>query len=112
MHASVVYMPTCQRANMPKAYQRLFFMYQRANKRPNVPTCQRRANFSTWRINVPKGMSIFQLFFKKNFQFSDFSVMLNICKLQEYLDNSRKFISQNKEFKSLHLQNLINKMEN
>ena len=57
-------------------------------------------------------MSIFQLFFKKNFQFSDFSVMLNICKLQEYLDNSRKFISQNKEFKFLHSQNLINKMQN
>ena len=33
--------------------------------------------------------------------------MLNICKFQEYLDNSRKLFSQNKELKFWHLQNLI-----
>ena len=36
------YVPTCQRAN----------------KRANVLTCQRRANFSTWRPNVPRRASI------------------------------------------------------
>ena len=85
MRASVVYMPMCQRAN--------------------VPTCQ-------WRTRVTKGVSIFQLFFKRIFQFLNFSIMLNICKLQEYLGNSRKFISRNKELKSLHLQNFIKEMQN
>ena len=33
--------------------------------------------------------------------------MLNIFKLQEYLANSRKLISRNKEFKFWHLQNFI-----
>ena len=33
--------------------------------------------------------------------------MLNICKFQEYLGNSRKIISRNKEFKLWHLQNFI-----
>ena len=31
--------------------------------------------------------------------------MLNICKFQEYLGNSKKFISWNKEFKFWDLQN-------
>ena len=42
IRASVVYVPTCQRAN----------------KRANVPTWQRRANFSTWRANVPRRANI------------------------------------------------------
>ena len=33
--------------------------------------------------------------------FFNFSLMLNACKFQEYLGNSRKFISQNEEFKLL-----------
>ena len=33
--------------------------------------------------------------------------MLNICKFQEYLGNSRKLILRNKEFKFWHLQNFI-----
>ena len=33
--------------------------------------------------------------------------MLNICKFQKYLGNSRKRISQNKEFKFSHLENHI-----
>ena len=33
--------------------------------------------------------------------------MLNICKFQEYLGNSRKLNPQNKEFKFCHLQNFI-----
>ena len=35
--------------------------------------------------------------------------MLNICKFQEYLGNSRQFIPRNKEFKFCHLRNFINK---
>ena len=106
---------TCPRGNVPKACQLLIFTCQCAN---NVSTCQRRANFSIWRANVPKGVlifriylskgvAIFQLFFKRIFQSLNFSIMLNVCKFQEYLGNSRKFISQNKEFKSSHLQNFI-----
>ena len=33
--------------------------------------------------------------------------MLTICKFQEYLGNSRKLISRNKEFIFWHLQTLI-----
>ena len=33
--------------------------------------------------------------------------MFNICKFQEYLGNSRKYISRNKEFKYWHFQNFI-----
>ena len=47
MRASVVYVPTCQRAkNVPTSH---FY----------VPTCQRLANFSTWCANVSKGVPIY-----------------------------------------------------
>ena len=36
------------RADMPKACQLFIFTCQRANKHVSVPTCQRRANFSTF----------------------------------------------------------------
>ena len=96
---------------------------QRANNRPNVPTSQRRANFLTWRANVPNSCQFFNLveqhvkrrancsapnykmlanfstISKKFFLFLSFSIMHNICKFQEYLDNSRKFIWRNKEFR-------------
>ena len=58
-------------------------------------------------IHLPKGVPIFQLFLKRIFRFLNLSIMLNICKFQEYLGNSRKPISQNKEFKFCHLQNFI-----
>ena len=38
--------------------------------------------------------------------------MLNICKFQEYLRNSRNIISRNKEFKFWQLQNFIKEMQN
>ena len=108
IRASVVSVPTCQRANVPMSQKRAnfsFFARQRANKRANVSACQRRANFSTWRVNVPKGVPIFklrlpkvfQLFFV--FQFLNFSIILNLSEFPEYLGNSRKFISRNKELK-------------
>ena len=53
---------------------------------------------SIFQLHQPKGGPIFQLF-QKNFGFFNFSMMLNVCKFQEYLGNSRKLISQNKEFK-------------
>ena len=98
MRARVVYMSMCQHANVPTSH----FTCQRAN----VPkACQ----FSTWRTNVPKGLPIFQLrlpkgvsnfqlFFKRIFKFLNFSILPNICKFQEHLGSSRKLISQ-KEFK-------------
>ena len=63
MRASVIYVPTCQRA---KSVLTSHFY---------VPTCQRHANYSTWRANLPifqlhlqKGVSVFQVFFKRIFQ--------------------------------------------
>ena len=77
------------RANVPKACQHFSFTCQRAN----VPkTC----HFSSWHANVPKDVPIFQLFLKGK----NVSIMDNICKFQEYLGNSRKFISRSKEFET------------
>ena len=119
MRASMVYVPTCQHAkSVPTSH---FY----------VPTSQRHINYSTWHANMPKtcqlfnlacqltkgipifqlclskGALIFQLIFKRIFQFLNFSIKLNICKFLEYLGNSRKFILRNKEFKFWHLQNFI-----
>ena len=69
------------KANHPKACQFLKLACQRA---------KRRAKFST----------IF--FFKKFFQYIDFSIIVNVCKFQKYLVNSRKLISRKKEFKFRH----------
>ena len=50
IRASVVYVPTCQCANVSKACQFLIFTCQRAKGVPviqlGVPTCQSRANIS------------------------------------------------------------------
>ena len=57
----------------------------------------------TFQFRLPKGIQIFHLFFI--FQFSNFSIMLNIFKFLEYLSNSKKFTLRNKDF--WHLQNFI-----
>ena len=95
MHVSVVYVPTCQCDNVPKACQRLSFTCRRVNKCGNVLTYQKGVNVSTWHAN-------FATFFKIFFQLLSFSIMLDICKFQKYLGNSRRFILQNKEFKFWH----------
>ena len=51
MRVSVVYMPMCPRAKLAKACQLLISTCQRINKYAKI----RRADFSTWRINVPNG---------------------------------------------------------
>ena len=43
----VPYVPCGLHANVPKACQLLIFTSQHANVPINVPTCKRRANFST-----------------------------------------------------------------
>ena len=107
---------TCPHANVPNPYQLLIITCQRANKRVNVPkvcqllfnlSCQRAKGVPIFQLRLLKGVQIFQLFFKRIFQFLNFSIMLTICKFQEYLGNSRKLISRNKEFKFWHLQNFI-----
>ena len=94
--ASVVYLPTCQRVNVPKACQFLIFVCQCANVPINA--------------KVPKGVPIIQLS-EPTCQCARgvpiFQFMLNICKFLEYLGNCSKFISRNKEFKFWHLQNAI-----
>ena len=70
MCASVVYVRMCQSAKrMPTSN---FFTYQRANKRANVPkmyqlfnlVCQHAKSESIFQLCLPKGVPIFQLFFK------------------------------------------------
>ena len=109
MCASVVY--------EPNACQLFIFTGQRANKCANVPkvcqlfnlACQRAKSVLIFELRLPKGVPIFQLFFRfsifeffnyfSGFQFLNFSIMLNICKFQEYLGNSSKLILRNKEFR-------------
>ena len=98
-----VKVPKCEkRANF------LFFTYQRAKKRANLPkVCQHAKGKPIFQLCLVKGVPIFQLFLKRIFRFSNFSIMLNICKFQEYLAILGKLISRNKEFKFWHLQNFI-----
>ena len=106
---------TYPRSNVPNACQLLIITCQRTNKRANVPkvcqlfnlACQHAKGVPILQLRLPKDVPIFQLFFKIIFQFLNFSIMLTICKFQEYLGNSRKLIWRNKEFKFWHLQNFI-----
>ena len=102
MRASVVYVPTCPCANVPKARQHLLFTWQRVNKRANlqifhlgVPTWQ----FFRLACQCAKRRANFLIIF----QYLKFSIMVNIWKFPEYLGNSRKFISRNKEFQFWYL---------
>ena len=99
---------TCPHANEPNACQLLILD---ANVPINVPNCQRCANYLTWRPNVSissaKRHTIFELLFRRIFQFLNFLIMLNIWKFQECLGNSRNPNSRNKVFKFWHLQNFI-----
>ena len=112
---SVPAWPTCPCAKVPNVCQLLIFTCQRANKHANVPqvcqlfslVCQHAKGEPTFQLRLPKSVPIFQLYFKRIFQFMNFSIMVNICKFQEYLGNCRKPISQIKEFKFWHLQNFI-----
>ena len=92
-----VNVPTCQLYNLA---------FQRAKRVPifqlGVPTCQRRVNFSTSpakrSVNFSTSPDKRRANFSKVnfFQILNFSIMLNICKFQEYLGKSRKFICRNK----------------
>ena len=98
---------TYRRANVQNVCQLLILTLQRANKRANVPkvcqlfnlVSQHTKDEPIFQLCLPKGLPVFQIFFKEIFQFLNFSIKLNICKFQEYLRNSRKLISRNKEFK-------------
>ena len=101
--------------HVSKAHQLLIFTHQRTNKRANVPKAYQLFNLASHRVKdvpilqlrLPKSGPIFELFFKRIFLFLNFSIMLNICKFQEYLRNCRKFILRNIKFKFWHLQNFI-----
>ena len=115
----------CQHANMQKAWKLLNFTCQRAKKKhatlPKVCqffnlACQRAKGLPIFQLGVPTCQKACQFFYyflsEKVFQFSNFSIMLNICKSQEYLENSRKFIWRIKEFKFWNLRNFIKEMQN
>ena len=86
LETSQFYVPTCKKkhATLPKVCQIFNLACQRAKGLPifqlGVPTCQKACQFFYYFLS------------EKVFQFSNFSIMLNICKSQEYLENSRKFI--------------------
>ena len=84
---------TCPRAHVPNF----------SSLCANVPTCKvvtviqlgvpMGQGVPVFQLRLPKVVPIFQLFFKRIFQFLNFLIMLNISKFQEYLSNFRKLIS-------------------
>ena len=62
-------------------------------------TCQKACQFLNF---VSQKACQFLNYFLRENTFN-FSIMVDICKFQKYLENSRKFISRNKEFKFWHL---------
>ena len=113
----VIRAKVCQhglRAHMQNAYQLLICTCQHVNKRAIVPkvcqvfnlACQLAKGVPIFQIRLPKDVPIFQLFFKRIFQFFNFSIMLNICKFQEYLGNSRK-LRKTKKSEFWHLPNFV-----
>ena len=101
MPPSMVYVRMCQ----------MHVSFLRANLPINMPLCQRCANCSTWGATVPKNCQFFsfacqkvcqlfiEIYFSIKYQFSNFSIMINICKFQENLGNSRTLFLRNKENK-------------
>ena len=110
MCANVVYVPMCQSDKVPNACQLLIFL--RANVPINLLMCQRCANYSTWCANMPKANQIFNFACRKAYQIfnyfsNEFFNYAQHLQISRYLGNSRKLVSQNKEFKFRHLQNFI-----
>ena len=131
-------MPTCQKyANFSFLFAKVPKACYYSNCHATVPTCQRQAKYSTWCANVPKACQLLKLscqrakkrvnfltspvkrrtnfstIFQNNFfNFWIFQLCLS-CKFHQYLGNSRKFVSRNKEFEFSHLKislrkNIIN----
>ena len=109
IRASVVYMPTWPRHNMPNACQLLTFTCQHANKCANVPkVCQlfnlasQRAKtlliFYTWGANVPNGMPIFHFGMLtpqkacQIFKHSSYEMLREISILYYYIKNSTLYL--------------------
>ena len=85
------------RANVPSACQLPIFTCQRAKGVPIIQLgIHRGIGVPIFQFHLLKGLPIFQTFFKRTFQLLNFSIMLNICKFQEYLGISRKLISETK----------------
>ena len=109
---------TCPCAKVSKCQTHANFLYftcQRPNKCANVPkvcqlfnfVCQHAKGEPIFQLRLRKGVLIFRLYFKRIFKFLNFSIMLNICKFQDYLGNSRQLALRNKDSKFWHLQNFI-----
>ena len=80
------HVPKCQRAKSVPIFYFHVPTYQNANKCANVPKACQFSNLA---------FQFFNYFSKGNiFQLLNFSKMVNTCKFQEYLGNSRKFISR------------------
>ena len=80
----------CQRANPS---------FLRTSMPMNVSTCyracqcfnlvcqhaKRYANFSTWYLNVPKGMPIFRKFFFRNVKGNFYTIVIHVICMQSYI---------------------------
>ena len=102
---------TWSRANVPKACQLLIFTCQFFNlvrqRARDVSIVQ--LGVPIFQLCLPKAVPIFQLFFKRIFQFMIFSIILNICKFQKYLSNCRETKNLNFDICKISLsKNLIN----
>ena len=62
--ASMVYVPTCK--------TRTNFSFVRVNMLINVPSCQKCAKYSIWRVSLPKGCQFFKFACQKTFQFFNY----------------------------------------
>ena len=104
-HGLHVHMPMCQtHANFSLLLTNVPINVPKVNQLFNL-VCQRAKGMPIFQLRLLKGIPIFQLFFKRIYHFLNFSIMLTICKFQEYLGNSRKLILRKKELKFWHLQN-------
>ena len=83
----MVYVPSCLRTNVLKASQLLIFIRQRAYKRAKLPygvsmfylaykRDKRCAIFSSWRVNVPKSVPMFQTFLLRNAKGNLYALLL------------------------------------
>ena len=99
MHASVVYVPTCQRFNVVKVWRRLIFTCQRANKRTNVQIFQ---------LGVPtfqKEREFFNFICQKAYQFFNYFWIFQLCLTFANLKNIWAVLENlSRETKNLNFQ--------
>ena len=96
----------CPCVNLPMCQKRANFSFLRANVPKNVPTCQRCTSYSTWCANVLRANQSFNYFSKEFFNLWIFqlcSTIANFKNIWAILEN----LSRETKLKFWHLQNFI-----